>query len=113
MVSSMGILIILLIKKRFRVNDGKRPRGIFFNHCKRMSLRNIQIRNAGSWTVRLLGCDVVKIDGISIYCLTQGNNDGIDVDARNVTISNCNISCDDDGICLKSDLPDFCRRILR
>lgn len=29
------------------------------------------------------------------------------MDARNVTISNCNISCDDDGICLKSDLPDF------
>lgn len=94
-------------KERFRVNDGKRPRGIFFNHCKKMSLRDIQIRNAGSWTVRLLGCDGVNIDGISIYCLTQGNNDGIDVDARNVTISNCNISCDDDGICLKSDLPDF------
>lgn len=94
-------------KERFRVNDGKRPRGIFFNRCKKISLRNIQIRNAGSWTVRLLGCDGVNIDGISIYCLTQGNNDGIDVDARNVTISNCNISCDDDGICLKSDLPDF------
>lgn len=93
--------------ERFRVNDGKRPRGIFFNRCKKMSLRNIQIRNAGSWTVRLLGCDGVNIDGISIYCLTQGNNDGIDVDARNVTIANCNISCDDDGICLKSDLPDF------
>lgn len=34
-------------KERFRVNDGKRPRGIFFNHCKKMSLRDIQIRNAG------------------------------------------------------------------
>lgn len=94
-------------KERFRVNDGKRPRGIFFNHCKRMSLRDFHIRNAGSWTVRLLGCDGVNINGISIYCLTQGNNDGIDVDAKNVTISNCNISCDDDGICLKSDLRDF------
>ena len=94
-------------KERFRVNDGKRPRGIFFNRCKRMSLHDFHIRNAGSWTVRLLGCDGVDINGISIYCLTQGNNDGIDVDAKNVTISNCNISCDDDGICLKSDLPDF------
>lgn len=94
-------------KERFRVNDGKRPRGIFFNHCKRMSLKDFHIRNAGSWTVRLLGCDGVDINGISIYCLTQGNNDGIDVDARNVTIANCNISCDDDGICLKSDLKDF------
>lgn len=92
---------------RFRVNDGKRPRGIFFNRCNKMSLRDFEIRNAGSWTVRLLGCDGVNIDGITIYCLTQGNNDGIDVDAKNVRIANCNISCDDDGICLKSDLPDF------
>ena len=94
-------------RERFRVNDGKRPRGIFFNKCKRMSLRNFRIQNAGSWTVRLLECDGVNIDGISIHCLEQGNNDGIDVDARNVTISNCIISCDDDGICLKSDVPGF------
>lgn len=93
--------------KRFRVNDGKRPRGIFFNRCKQISVRGIHIINAGSWTLRILGCDGVKIDGINIYCLEQGNNDGIDLDARNVTIANSIISCDDDGICLKSDLRDF------
>lgn len=93
--------------KRFRVNDGKRPRGIFFNRCKQISVRGIHIINAGSWTLRILGCDGVKIDGINIYCLEQGNNDGIDLDAKNVTIANSIISCDDDGICLKSDLKDF------
>lgn len=55
--------------KRFRVNDGKRPRGIFFNRCKQISVRGIHIINAGSWTLRILGCDGVKIDGINIYCL--------------------------------------------
>lgn len=95
------------VTKGYRVNDGKRPLGIFFKDCRRMSLANFEIRDAGSWTVRLLRCDEVNINGISIFCLSQGNNDGIDVDARNVTIANCRIECDDDAICLKSDDPDF------
>lgn len=93
--------------KRFRVNDGKRPRGVFFNRCKQISVRGIHIINAGSWTLRIMECDGVKIDGINIYCLEQGNNDGIDLDAKNVTIANSIISCDDDGICLKSDARGF------
>ena len=93
--------------KRFRVNDALRPNGVFFRRCNQVSVKGIRIANAGSWTFRLLGCDGVKIEGITIHCLKQGNNDGIDVDAKNVTISNCIISCDDDGICLKSDLKDF------
>ena len=94
-------------KGRFQVNDDKRPLGVFFKNCKNISVRDIHIVNAGSWTLRLLGCDGVHIDGITIRSLMEGNNDGIDVDARNVTISNCYIMCDDDAICLKSDLPDF------
>lgn len=93
--------------KRFKLNDAVRPNGVFFNRCTRVSVRGIQIINAGSWTLRLLGCDGVRIEGITIHCLKQPNNDGIDVDAKNVTISNCLISCDDDGICLKSDIPGF------
>ena len=96
-----------IYKGQFKVNDGKRPLGIFFNNCKNMSIRNVHIVNAGSWTLRLLKCNGVHIDGITIRSLAQGNNDGIDIDACNVTISNCNIMCDDDAICLKSDLQDF------
>ena len=55
----------------------------------------------------LFHCDGVIVDGISIFSLSMGNNDGIDVDARNVNITNCHIECDDDGICLKSDDPNF------
>ena len=93
--------------KQFKLNDSKRPNGVIFKNCRDVSVTGIHITNAGSWTLRLLGCDGVKIDGITIYCLTQPNNDGIDVDAKNVTISNCRISSDDDGICLKSDIPGF------
>ena len=94
-------------KERFRVNDGKRPRGVEFSFCNNVSVKDVTIRNAGSWTLHLVGCDGVDIDGITIYCLTQGNNDGIDCEARNVRIANCKISCDDDGICLKNDLRGF------
>lgn len=95
------------VAKGYRVNDGRRPLGIHFKDCRRMSLTDFEIRDVGSWTIRLLRCDEVNINGISIFCLAQGNNDGIDVDAKNVTISNCRIECDDDGICMKSDYADF------
>lgn len=95
------------VAKGYRVNDGKRPLGIHFKDCRGMSLTDFEIRDAGSWTIRLLRCDGVNINGVSIFCLAQGNNDGIDVDAKNVTISNCRIECDDDGICMKSDYADF------
>lgn len=93
--------------QRFKVNDSTRPHCVWFTNCEQVTVRNVSIINAGCWTLRLLGCDGVRIDGIRIYSLKQGNNDGIDVDAKNVTIANCLISCDDDGICLKSDLTDF------
>lgn len=94
-------------QKRYKLNDGKRPYAVFYKDCKRMTLRDVEIRDAAGWTVRLFRCDGVIVEGISIFCLAMGNNDGIDVDARNVTITGCRIECDDDGICLKSDDPDF------
>lgn len=94
-------------QKRYKLNDGKRPYAILYRDCKRMSLRNVEIRNAAGWTIRLYRCDGVIVDGISVFSLAMGNNDGIDIDAKNVTITGCRIECDDDGICLKSDDPEF------
>lgn len=93
--------------QRFRVNDEIRPNCIVLKNCRQVAIRDIRIQHSGCWTLRLWGCDGVQIRGITIECLKQGNNDGIDVDARNVTISDCLIACDDDGICLKSDIPGF------
>lgn len=94
-------------QKKYQLNDGKRPYAIYYKDSKRMSLRDVEVRDAAGWTIRLFRCDGVIVDGISIFSLSMGNNDGIDVDARNVNITNCHIECDDDGICLKSDDPDF------
>ena len=96
-----------VVAQGFVVNDSKRPNVVFFKDCRNMSATGIRIIDGGSWTFRLFRCDGVTIDRISIRCLAMGNNDGIDVDARNVIISNCNIEAEDDGICLKSDDANF------
>lgn len=88
-------------------SEMQRPKALYFKDCKDISVRDISIRDAVSWTFHLFRCDGVQIDGISIRCLAVANNDGIDIDAKNVTISNCIIESEDDAICFKSDDPDF------
>ena len=53
----------------------------------------------------------VTIRGIKVYSYSNYNNDGIDIDSKNVLIENCLIESDDDGICLKSDLPVACENV--
>lgn len=93
--------------QRYGNNQGNRPHAIFFEDCKKMFVKDVDIKNAAWWTFRLFRCDGVTIDNVKIYSHSIVNNDGIDVDARNVTISNCRIDGDDDGICMKSDDPNF------
>ena len=51
-------------------------------------------------------CDDVVIRGIKIVNLSNFNNDGIDVvDCHRVVISDCILDCEDDGICLKTEMP--------
>ena len=95
------------LSQGFRLNDDVRPNGLHFLRCRNLNFQDFQLINAGSWTFRLQECDGVRINNIFLRSLAQGNNDGIDVDAKNVVISNCIIEADDDGICLKSDNPNF------
>ena len=91
----------------FVVNDSKRPNLVFFRDCRDVRVTDVSLVEAGSWTLRLFRVDGAIIDRINLRSLDQGNNDGIDVDARNVVIANSIIEAEDDGICLKSDDKDF------
>lgn len=93
----------VVLAKGYQVNDSYRPNLLFFTDCRQMRLTDVSLRGAGSWTVHLFRVDGMIIDRINLKCLAQGNNDGIDVDGKNIVISNSIIECDDDGICLKSD----------
>ena len=56
-------------------------------------MRDLIIRDGAFWTVRILGCDDVHVEGIHIINdMLMPNNDGIDVDrSRNVRINDCDI----------------------
>ena len=83
-----------------------RPHVLTLIDVNHLSIRDITIREGAYWTVHLVGCNDVVIDGIQLLNnLKIRNGDGIDIDhSKNVRISNCHITSGDDCICLK------CRR---
>ena len=91
--------------------DGK-PKNLFFIGCTDVLLSGIHILNSAQITVSISGCERVRIDGITIRSLVNWNCDGLDVDARDVTIANCRIDSEDDALCFKSEyLGRFCENI--
>jgi polygalacturonase len=91
--------------------DGK-PKNIFFIGCTNVLLKEITVLNAAQVTISVSGCDRVNVDGIYVSSLVNWNCDGMDVDAKNVTISNCIIDSEDDALCFKSEyLGKFCENI--
>ncbi|HEY5382577.1 MAG TPA: glycoside hydrolase family 28 protein [Acidobacteriaceae bacterium] len=83
--------------------DG-RPRMILLVSCRNVELEDFTIRDSPTWTIHPIGCDGLRIAGISILNdLEIPNCDGIDVDhCRNVRIEGCNIVAGDDCLVLKA-----------
>jgi polygalacturonase len=104
-VTGEGILEGQGNHSRFQYGDnkGNRPHLILFTRCRKMEVKGITLRNSAWWTLRLAFCDGVRVQGIHIYGHGNHNVDGIDIDSKNVIISDCRIDCDDDAICFKSD----------
>lgn len=92
---------------KFFPPKGKRHHDLQFFQCKNITVTDVTLLDSPSWVFRIRECDGVKVRGIRIYSYINQNNDGIDIDAKNVTISDCVIDAEDDGICLKSDSKDF------
>ncbi len=84
-----------------------RPDILAFIHCKNVRVRNVTLRNSGYWVEDYLDCDGLFISGLTVVSRSNGNNDGIDIDgSRNVRISDCNIDSADDALCLKASCTD-------
>ncbi|WP_431216227.1 glycosyl hydrolase family 28 protein [Puia sp. P3] len=86
-------------------NGNGRPRIIHFVRCNNVRIEDITLRNSPFWVQYYSGCDTVNIRGIRVYSHSNWNNDGLDIDSRNVTVSDCTIDSDDDALCLKSETP--------
>jgi hypothetical protein len=89
-------------------NDGnsyqsrQRPCMLLIVNCKKIKVFDLFLTNSAYWLQNYIGCDSLHIKGVTIYNHTNYNQDGIDIDSRNVLIEDCNIDVDDDGICFKS-----------
>jgi polygalacturonase len=81
---------------------------IEFEACEAVTVSGVTLQNAPFWTLHLLSCSHVRIDGISIINPRQGpNTDGIDVNSSsNVFISNVYVETGDDALCFKSRFAD-------
>ncbi len=84
-----------------------RPRGLIFYHCRNVRIEGVVIHDMGSWTCYFKECDGVVARKVTIDSHVNRNNDGFDIDSRNVLIEDCIVDGSDDGICLKSDNPSF------
>ena len=93
-------------------NGNNRPYLVHCRKSKNVVIKNIHLVNSAFWTLRLFENDGVRVDGITIACQNNWNNDGIDIDSKNVIISNCRIDCDDDAICFKSDSKTLCENVV-
>jgi polygalacturonase len=100
--------------KEFPFGNGAngRPKLVFFVRSDNIVLENIELVNSAFWTCHFLTCDTVKVKGINIYSHCNWNNDGLDIDSKNVEISDCQIDCDDDGICFKSLRKVRCENVI-
>ncbi|MEM6342915.1 MAG: glycosyl hydrolase family 28 protein [Bacteroidota bacterium] len=82
-------------------------RMITLENCVDVTLEDIDLIESCSWTVSFKWCERVYVRGIYLYAsLDAGvNADGLDIDGcKDVTVSDCIITCGDDAIVLKSTL---------
>ncbi|MDR0541692.1 MAG: polygalacturonase [Dysgonamonadaceae bacterium] len=88
-------------------NAPNRPTLILFFDCEKVNVNGIKMSNSGFWTFRFVRCDSVNIHHVNVEGHANWNNDGFDIESKNVVISDCILDTDDDAICFKSEDPDF------
>lgn len=82
------------------------PRAVFFTGCKNVKVEDITMVNQpAGWSYWIHDCDYVTVDKIKIDANVEyPNNDGIHINSsRNVTVSNCSITCGDDCIIVRAN----------
>ena len=89
-----------------RINAPTPPRVVFFAGCKNVKIEDVMMINQpAGWSYWIHDCDYVSFDRIKILAEVEyPNNDGIHINSsRNVTVSNCDITCGDDSIVVRAN----------
>ncbi len=80
--------------------------------CDNVIIRDVHLLESANWTLHLLGCRDVNVDGIVIENGADANRDGLDIDCcQRVTISNSRFSTGDDAIVMKATSDVLCEDI--
>lgn len=84
--------------------DTPRPRLGMFYRCRGLRIRDCEFVDSACWTLWLMQCHGVQVDGITVRGNRRMRNvDGIDVDAcDHVTISNCLFDTEDDCVAVRA-----------
>jgi len=82
---------------------GVRPNIITMVNCTDIEILDVHLLNSPHWMETYVRCENLHLKGVQVYNHANLNNDGIDIDSKNVLVEDCTIDSDDDGICLKSD----------
>lgn len=88
-------------------SEGQRPRGIVFKDCSDVRLEDFTLRDAACWGCVFHCCDGVTVRRVKIDSHANWNNDGFDIEAKNVLIEDCVVDSGDDAYVLKSNNRDF------
>ena len=88
-------------------HESLRPRGIFFAYSKDIRIEGYTLRNTACWGQVFKNCDGLVARNITVFNHGNQNNDGFDIEAKNVLIENCDLDTNDDAFCIKSNDPGF------
>ena len=89
-----------------------RPFMIRLVNCENVIIRDVKLLESANWTLHLLACREVNIDGIVLETKGEGNRDGLDIDAcQKVKVSNSRFSTTDDAIVMKATSDEVCENI--
>ena len=94
-----------------KADPGGRPMIILFRNCKDIVVRDVRLQHSAHWVQYYTDCEGVRISGVKVYSHCNYNNDGIDIESRDMVVSNCIFDCEDDAICLKGAGDNLCENI--
>ncbi len=89
-----------------RIDAPTPPRVVFFAGCKNIKIEDVTMVNQpAGWSYWISDCDYVTFDKIKIIAnVNYPNNDGIHINcSRNVSVSNCHITCGDDCLVVRAN----------
>ena len=94
-----------------KADPGGRPMIILFRECRNVVVKDVRLENSAHWVEYYTDCEGVRVSGIKVYSHCNYNNDGIDIESKDVVVENCIFDCEDDAICLKGAGERLCENV--